>query len=213
MKAYEKNPIILLNHDHSSLPIGKGVVNFKDGNLVVNVTFDMDDPEAANVARKAKNGFINAVSVGFQPIEAISRRDLPEDSPFYGRRGQYFKRAELLEISIVTIPANSEATMLGKNSSLILDSQLRRFIRDLVDEELEAKTVNKHILKVEEDEETVVITYAKIHDKEEEPEEAYLEEDEDTEEMEYKEDEDESSEEDEKKNYLDYISSYIATII
>lgn len=217
IKAYERNPIILLNHDHSSLPIGKGDIRFSEGNLIVDVTFDMEDPQAANVARKAANGFINAVSVGFQPIESVSRRDLPDNSPFYGKRGQYFKKAELLEISIVTIPANSEATMLGKNTGLLLDSQLGRLIKEIVQSEIQSQTVNKHILKVEEDEETVVITYAKKEKMEDKDdlEEAYLDDDEDTEDaMSYhKDEEEEDSEDDKKKDYLDYISSYIATII
>lgn len=208
LAAYEKNPIILLNHDHSSLPIGKGIVGFKEGNLVVEVTFDMEDPLAANVARKAKNGFINAVSVGFQPIEAVSRKSLPEESPYYGKRGQYFKKAELLEVSIVTIPANSEATMLGKK----LDPSIEQVLKDFIKEEISSilPVQNKHIVNIEESEEEVIVTFAKVKEEEVEEEILDLDDDEDTEEMYY---EDDEKEEDEEKSYLDYISSYIATII
>ena len=63
LSKYKQNPVILLNHNANSLPIGKGEVEVVDGKLMVDVKFDMDDPQAAEVARKTKAGFLNAVSV------------------------------------------------------------------------------------------------------------------------------------------------------
>ena len=207
LESYKKNPIVLLNHDSGALPIGKGMVNLKNGQLLIDVVFDMDDPLAANVARKAKNGFINAVSVGFQPLESVLRRELDPKSPIYGNKGQYFKRSELLEVSIVTIPANSEATMLGKSLS---EDVLKKYIQELVTEQIQEKsTIQKQILDVEETEKTIIVTYAKPN-MEEKAEE--MEEDEDTEEMAYH-DEEESSEDDKEKSYFDELSAYIAKLI
>ena len=213
LESYKKNPIVLLNHDSGALPIGKGIVNLKNGQLLIDVEFDMDDPLAANVARKAKNGFINAVSVGFQPLESVLRRELDPKNPMYGTKGQYFKRSELLEVSIVTIPANSEATMLGKMKNQD-ETYLKGFIQDVVNEELQTQvTINKHILNVEETEDSIIVTYAKpkMEEKEEEIEEDMLEEDEDTEEMAYH--DEESSEEDKEKSYFEELSNYIAKLI
>ena len=210
LDSYKRNPIILLNHDSSALPIAKGNVHIKNNQLLVDVEFDMDDPQAASVARKVKKGFINAVSVGFQPLEAVARKDFKQDNPLYSRRGQFFKAAELLEVSIVTIPANSEATMLGKNQGLN-----EAYIRSIVQSELEAAE-QKHILNVEETDDTIIITYAKPdlkeeEEEEEEVEELDLDEDEDTEEMAYGEDDDEDSKE--EKSYLNEISKYLATLL
>lgn len=139
LDAYRRNPVVLLNHNANALPIGRGKVELKNGQLVIDVEFDKDDELAQKVERKARAGFLNAVSVGFNPIEQVSRAELPKDHPAYVERGggNYFNKSELLEVSVVTIPANSEATtMSAKNID-------RLTIRDLIVEEI------KHILEVE----------------------------------------------------------------
>ena len=174
---YRKNPVILLNHNANALPIGKGEVDVVDGKLMVDVEFDMDDPQAAEVARKTKAGFLNAVSVGFNPIDATPRSMLEKSHPAHGQSGQYFDKAELLEISIVTIPANGEAV-----AAKGYDMQNRNFkISNL-----------KHILDVEMRDDVVVVTYAR-HDM---PEEDAMKPDEEIEEERDHYDEDEESKED-----------------
>tara|TARA_R100001015_G_C4631946_1_gene194911 strand:+ start:2927 stop:3703 length:777 start_codon:yes stop_codon:yes gene_type:complete len=157
LAKYRKNPVILLNHNANQLPIGRGEVDVIDGQLMVDIEFDMDDPIAAEVARKTKDGFMGAVSVGFNAIDSTPRSMLSKDSPHYGKRGEYFERAELLEISIVTIPANGEAVaaknFIGQNRTFKL-SQL------------------KHIIDVEMDGDRVIVTYLMHEDerREEDPE-------------------------------------------
>ena len=109
LSKFKKNPIILFNHNSLAMPIGKGSAEVVNGQLLIDIDFDMEDPFAAEVGRKAKAGFLNAVSVGFNPIEGIERSELPEDHFAKGEKGMYFDKAELLEVSIVTIPANGEA--------------------------------------------------------------------------------------------------------
>ena len=151
---YRKNPVILLNHNANALPIGRGEVDVVDGQLIVDVEFDMEDPQAKEIARKTKAGFLNAVSVGFNPLDATPRNMLEKSHPAHGQSGQYFDRAELLEISIVTIPANGEA-VAAKGYNM----QDRSFkISNL-----------KHILDVEMKEDVVIVTYAR-HEMEDMPE-------------------------------------------
>ena len=188
LSKYRQNPVILLNHNANALPIGKGEVDVVDGKLMVDVEFDMDDPQAAEVARKTKAGFLNAVSVGFNPIDATPRSMLEKSHPAHGQSGQYFDKAELLEISIVTIPANGEAV-----AAKGYDMQNRNFkISNL-----------KHILDVEMRDDVVVVTYAR-HDM---PEEDAMKPDEEIEEdRSYHDDEDEESKEDpdkEKGGHMD----------
>jgi HK97 family phage prohead protease len=109
LESYRKNPIVLLNHDSTQLPLGKGEVEVIDGQLLIEVEFDMEDPKGKEVARKVKQGFINAVSVGFNSSEQVQRNELPKESKYYSEKGIYFNSAELLEVSIVTIPANPHA--------------------------------------------------------------------------------------------------------
>lgn len=148
LEKFRANPVILLNHNANSLPIGKGEVDVIDGRLMVDVEFDMDDPQAAEVARKTKAGFLNAVSVGFNPVDATPRSMLEKSHPAHGQSGQYFDRAELLEISIVTIPANGDAV-----AAKGYEMQNRNFkISNL-----------KHIIDVELQDDVVIVTYAR-HD-------------------------------------------------
>lgn len=191
---YRKNPVILLNHNANSLPIGRGEVDVVDGQLIVDVEFDMEDPQAKEIARKTKAGFMNAVSVGFNPLDATPRNMLEKSHPAHGNSGQYFDRAELLEISIVTIPANGEA-VAAKGYAM----QNRSFkISNL-----------KHILDVEMKDDVVIVTYAR-HEMEDMPEvEEAMRDEEDLEEDGYKDPEeedramdDEDEDDDKEKKFL-----------
>lgn len=148
LDSYKRNPVVLLNHDATSLPIGKGDVALVDNQLMIEVEFDMEDKKAAEIARKVKKGFISAVSVGFNSKDSVYRSDLPKDSPSYGERGLYFKTAELLEVSIVTIPANPQAIAAKK---LNIDHSTTKDI---------AAEVAKHIISVLEEDGKFIVTYA-----------------------------------------------------
>lgn len=172
LSAYRRNPVVLLNHQTNQLPIGKGLVDIVDGNLMIDVVFDQEDELAQKVERKARNGFMSSVSVGFNPVQSISRSELPEEHKAYSPNGgSYFPKAELLEVSIVTIPANSEAVSMGQKQL-----GLRAMIRDVIAEEL------RHILSVEELESSYVVEYSKAPEApEDELEEAkYEDEDEES---------------------------------
>lgn len=204
LDAYNKNPIVLLNHDSSQLPIGRGQVQVKNDQLVIDVEFDMDDPRAAEVARKTQKGFMNAVSVGFQPLQSALRAELSKDSPYYGKSGQFFKSAELLEVSIVTIPANGEATMITQKEFNEFKSTMLHEIRNMIRSELLTlpEMRIKHILEISEEEDRILISFAKAQpeEREEEPEmeEEQLEKSKDEEG-----EEDEESTEDMPKAYKD----------
>ena len=119
LASYRKNPVILFNHNPQEMPIGKGAVEVVDNALMIDIEFDMDDERAAKIARKAEKGYLNAVSVGFNPVESVPRAELPDGHFAKGVSGTYFSKAELLEVSIVTIPANSEAVAAKEYHALI----------------------------------------------------------------------------------------------
>ena len=165
LDAYRANPVILLNHDHQSLPIGRGNVRITDAGLVIDVEFDMADPRAAEIAGKAERGFMNAVSVGFAPLKSTPRAQLPsEHFAFSKSGGQFFEQAELLEVSIVTIPANADAVAIAAKN---IGFDLKAYIKEQIQTEINAMpapTVSKHILDVIEDENTVTVVFAKHGD-------------------------------------------------
>jgi len=193
LENYKSNPIVLLNHDHQSLPIGRGAVSISEKGLVIDVEFDSADPRAAEIQGKVSRGFMNAVSVGFAPIKTIARADLPESHfAFSKSAGSYFEEAELLEVSIVTIPANADAV-----AAKSFGFDLKQYIHERVLTELKeapVTTLTKHILAVTEDDESVTVIFAKMK-----PDEA-AEEEEEAAEMEEEGYQDSEKEEDDEEN-------------
>ena len=160
LDSYRSNPIVLLNHNSMELPIGKGDVDVVNGQLMIEIQFDMKDKRAAEIARKTNEGYINAVSVGFNSSDSVYRSSLPKDSPYYNEKGVYFKSAELLEVSIVTIPANPHA-IAAKSAIPNIPLDIQKNIAHLI---------AKHIISTIEEDNKIIITYAKEKMEEEQEE-------------------------------------------
>ena len=108
---FQRNPLVLWAHDWlgNRPPIGKAEVRVdaKARVLRATVTFDGEDPFAADIERKYRAGFLNAVSVGFDILEMNDG-----EGSEVGRAAKgvpTVSRAELLEISAVPIPADPHA--------------------------------------------------------------------------------------------------------
>jgi HK97 family phage prohead protease len=125
LKSYIKtNPAVLWGHNirEERPPIGKALKVWlqdkgeKTAKLMFKVKFDLRDTFAAEIFRKVKEGFINAVSVGFLPIEweALKPKE-GEKSSFFG--GRKYTKQELLELSFVPVPANPEAIIALRSMS------------------------------------------------------------------------------------------------
>ena len=88
--------------------IGKGEAWIEDGKLIVRVTFEPADlnPKSDKVFRKLEFGSLHAVSVGFRATAKGHKGDEErgEDPNVY-----YYNGQELLEVSVVNIPANANA--------------------------------------------------------------------------------------------------------
>jgi HK97 family phage prohead protease len=101
--AYMNNPVVLINHKSDYLPIGKCLGFFMNGeNLEATIQLDMNDEKACKVNDKIKNGFVSAVSVGIIPIEQT-------EQTIEGEKIITYTKSELVEFSVVTIPANRDA--------------------------------------------------------------------------------------------------------
>ncbi len=101
---YLKNPVILWGHDMDEV-VGKAVNLRQTGEgWEADIVFaDAVSEKAREVKALVDGGFVSATSVRFRPIESEE-----------GRRGidpyhRKFTRWELLEVSLVSVPANPEA--------------------------------------------------------------------------------------------------------
>jgi len=212
LESYRKNPVILFQHRSDQLPIGKGIVSVHNQKLLIDIEFDTDE-RSAEIARKAQLGFLNAVSVGFNSTKGTPRSEFDPSSPYYGEKGIVYEEAELLEVSIVTIPANGEA-VAAKDLSFNQGISKQDII-DIIREEVTNRPVadmlmlHKHILEIEETEDRFIVHFAKEEELDEELEDI---EDDLEEELEEELDEDyEGSAEPESQNKqftcIDHLSS------
>ncbi len=115
---FKKNPIVLLNHDYYDFPIGKAVgrkVWVDDDRLMFKIQFatDEENPKAGTAYKLFKGGYLNAFSLSFVPN--YEKTEYPENHAKGARR--IFHEAELLEISVVSVPANQEALRAGINKA------------------------------------------------------------------------------------------------
>lgn len=111
LKNYKKNPIVLPAHDYHQPAIGRATnVKIKDGQLVFKIEFPQEGVNPlADVYRKLyKGGFMNASSVGFLPVEWRDGDGKGKD-PY-----RTYTKVELLEISLVSVPANPNALLSAK---------------------------------------------------------------------------------------------------
>jgi HK97 family phage prohead protease len=129
--AYKNNPVVLFQHDHDE-PIARcaeiGVVG---GRVEATVQF----PDAGvnsksdEVYGLIKSGVLNAVSIGFIPLERVAMDQKEPWGPFK------FMRSEIIEFSVVSIPCNANALIversIGKSASLYNLSEMVDLLEDI----------------------------------------------------------------------------------
>ncbi len=111
LSNFRKNGVVLWMHDNTMLPVGKALdTRIEGGKLKSRVEFTPPGMARFNdtVFDMIKGGFLSATSVGFIPLKYAFVDD-PER-----RFGIDFQEQELLEFSIVTVPANPEALIEGR---------------------------------------------------------------------------------------------------
>lgn len=140
---YLKNPVVLFGHDYRSLPIGRTLkIERKRVNGKLAWVFDVEfadkelNPLADQVFKLVKRGFLRSVSVGFrslhsQEIEETEkeRKEREEETPDV-KPGKVFKKKELLELSIVPVPANPEALLVETKKGLEVPETVRSFLEE-----------------------------------------------------------------------------------
>lgn len=118
--------------DNPDNVIGKGHAYVEDGKLMVDITFEPKEINelAEKIYQKVLFGSLRAVSVGFLPI-GKGRFGEGADAETY-----YFAGQQLLEVSVVNIPANPNAlrkSMEAEND--FLEAERKRLLEEAKVEE------------------------------------------------------------------------------
>lgn len=137
LQNYLNNPVILFNHDYNQ-PIGRAVeLSTGDNGLQLKAKIAKS---AGHVRELIKEGVLGAFSVGFRVKDAEYLRESD---------GYKIKDAELLEVSVVTVPANQAATFsLAK--SFNSESEYEEFKKSLKDSFPENESVDFVEVKAQE---------------------------------------------------------------
>lgn len=122
---YARNPVVLLNHDYYGMPVARATKTYiQDSRLKSEPEFPA--PEVyelgALVGRMVRAGYLNAASIGFRPTKSAWDED---------RRGYDFLECDLLEWSIVGVPANPECLIEARSAGLDL-APMRRWLEQSV---------------------------------------------------------------------------------
>ena len=126
---FSKNPIALFNHNPNfpvgrwqDLKVDKGALRGKLVMAPAGTSNRIDE-----IRKLIEAGILKAVSVGFRDIESIP---LDKKNPFSGIR---FLKAELVETSLVSVPANPNALAISKSLGispatldLVFDKHVKR---------------------------------------------------------------------------------------
>lgn len=106
------NPVVLFAHKYDEPTIGKCLgLEISDDEIVATTQFA--DTNLGNELYKLyKEGFMNAWSVGFIPLET-------GDKIFENQKGTTYTKWELLEYSAVPVPSNPQALTLARSKGLV----------------------------------------------------------------------------------------------
>ena len=121
LQQFQKNPVMLYCHDGRMLPIGTWQnIRTEGDRLLADAVFDLDDPFAAQVARKVEKGIIRCCSIGFDIIEVSTDPNLM----LPGQPLPTVTRWRLMECSICAIGANPAAMKLKAGQHMTLSREI-----------------------------------------------------------------------------------------
>lgn len=152
LERYKKNPVLLDSHDYSSIEniLGKMEnVRVEDGKLKGIIVLCLDNEKGILAKKMIEGGFLNTVSVGFVPL-------------LFDKDGKILN-SELLECSLVPVPANHEA-LIEKNSQYKkIDNNIKKGVSLKQDEINSSKS--QELVDKKKEEIDVVKILNKINDK------------------------------------------------
>lgn len=155
---YKANPVVLWGHDSNDRPPIGRAVNVRRGvgpsgraALLASIEFAPAEAHefADSVYQLTKAGYLNAVSVGFMPRSTKDITDKERQELGMPNYGLYYDSADLLEISVVSVPANPSALITGAKSlvdqGLLQGREVDHFLKQvpMTQEDLSARLKSK----------------------------------------------------------------------
>jgi HK97 family phage major capsid protein/HK97 family phage prohead protease len=109
----KSDPPVLFNHNRDQI-VGRWTnIRVKDGKLIGKIVWAKSDkwPMGSYIRDLVREGILRTVSVGFQPTakQPLTKDAHPHHGPFR------FTKSQLLECSLVSVPANPNALALSKD--------------------------------------------------------------------------------------------------
>lgn len=123
LSNFKQNPVLLVGHNYQEFPVGKATdIYVENGKLLFKAVFSESTQKAKEAYQLVKEGILSAFSVGFIPRE------------YDNNDASIITKAELLEISLVPVPANPEAVVLAK--SFTGENEIAKYIvKNFLDED------------------------------------------------------------------------------
>jgi len=128
LENFKRNPVVLWNHGsgymggsrEDDVPVARASnIYVKNKQLFAELEFDQGDEFAVEIERKIRDGFLNAASIGFIPRRIVRGETVDEPDEIV--------EAELVEFSIVSVPANPSALVVSRN----LRGQLQQALKEV----------------------------------------------------------------------------------
>jgi HK97 family phage prohead protease len=120
LKRFDKNPVLLLEHDWSVSSLLGRVANIRieGSRLLGDFEFDGGSVTAMEVKRKIEAGYLKSCSIGFMPRLVSTDADGTDN---YG--------GELVEVSVCAVPSNMSAVALyADNLEVVADNSVAVFL-------------------------------------------------------------------------------------
>lgn len=114
LEPYKQAPRVLWAHDYAFPPIGRALtIELVGAALISDAEFMTAElhPFADMIFRMVDGGWLNTASVGFRPLKWVYNEE---------RKGIDFSQQELLEYSVVPVPANPKALLQAKSAGIDL---------------------------------------------------------------------------------------------
>jgi HK97 family phage prohead protease len=132
LTEFRRNPVVLWSHDSTQV-IGKALsIGLYPDSLRSTMQFNPASGLARNIEAAVRGSFIKATSIGFRPLDW---------NPLNGG-GIKFEEIEMLEYSIVGIPAHPEALIISMTDASGKSSKAKR-ARELELHKLKAKPLTR----------------------------------------------------------------------
>jgi len=148
LAEFERNPVILLGHRADQLPIGRATKLKRHPDAITATIQIATGPRGDEVLSLFQGEFLKAFSIGFDPHESSPpTRDEIRKRPDWAAARLVHRKWTLLEVSVVSVPANPEAlAMAVSKGTLHLSEEMMNLLNEHRNRPRRVKLTQAHIV-------------------------------------------------------------------